>query len=356
MAGSKNRGYIAARFYGMRSRLLKIEDYRRLLTSNDLNSLITNLRGTLTYKKALEEALLLEDPLTAIDSTINNVLSFRMKRILSFSGASYHQGFHLMTLRWDASNIHLAIRAIIEETTFPLNFIPLGHLNRDELLHLTKLSSLDEALIFLESTLNPFATAVRSIIEQDIPLNDLSRIDGIFNYHYNKLISKSLAKINDKKIYAIVKKMINEEREFENTKIILNILGKLSRGTLPSTSNFEKVIIPGKARIKPEEINEAVRNKDINSLQEILRKTTYREIFDKRLLDTTASRGLHQYVEDVERLFYKNQVRKRFKTHSFNLGLAYFWQMLIEARNLRILTHGLGNFTRDEIERRIFYV
>ncbi|MFX0172272.1 MAG: V-type ATPase subunit [Candidatus Hodarchaeota archaeon] len=356
MAGSKNRGYIAARFYGMRSRLLKVDDYQRLLTSTDLSSLITNLRGVLTYKKALEEALLLEDPLTAINSAINNILSLRMKRILSFSGGSYYQGFNLMTLRWETSNIHLAIRAIIEETTFPLNFIPLGHLNRDELLHLTKLSSLDEALTFLESTLNPFATAVRSIIEQDIPLSDLNMIDGIFNYHYNKLISKKLETIKNKKIYAIIKKMINEEREFENTKIILNILGKLSRGKLPSTLNFEKVIIPGKARIKPEEINEAAKNKDINSLREILGRTSYREIFDNRVLDTATSRGLHQYVEEVERLFYKNQVRKRFKTHSFNLGLAYFWQMLIEARNLRILTHGIKNFTRDEIERRMFYV
>jgi len=340
----------------MRSRLLKIDDYQRLLTSTDLNSLITALRGTPTYKKALEETLLLEDPLTAIDSAINNVLSLRMKKILSFSGGSYNQGFHLMTLRWETLNIHLAIRAIIEETTFPLNFIPLGHLNRDELLHLSKLSSLDEALVYLESTLNPFATAIRSIIEQDIPLSNLNVIDGIFNYHYNKLISKKIGNINDKKISAIVKKMINEEQELQNTKLILNVIGKLLRGTLPSASNFERVIIPGKARIKPDEINEAVKNKDINALREILEKTTYREIFNKQFLDTGTSTGLHQYVEDVERLFYKNQVRKRFKTHSFNLGLAYFWQMLIEARNLRILTHGLGNFTREEIERRMFYV
>jgi vacuolar-type H+-ATPase subunit C/Vma6 len=354
LAGSTNSGYIAARIYGMRSRLLKSDDYEELHASTDIASLITNLRGTTTYKQALEEALLLEDPLTAIDSAINNVLSRRMKRILKFTGGDYHKTFKMMSLRWEVSNVHLAIRSIIGKTEFPLNFIPLGPLDIDELIYIAKVPNLTEALRYLESTLNPLATPVRTIIDEDIPPSDLNAIDGVFNQFYQQLMSNQLEKIEDNQIADIMRNMILEEREFENAKFILNLIGKISRGTLLPSTDFNSVIFPGKARIRAEEVEKATRSKDINSLRRILQRTTYREVF-KEVLDIGSSQVLQQNVEEVERLFYANQVRKRFKKPTFNLGLAYFWQMVLEARNLRLITHGVETFTREETSRRMIY-
>lgn len=352
LTGSTNSGYIGARFYGMRSQLLKRDDYERLQASSDFNSFITTLRGITTYKRDLEKSLLLEDPLTAVNTAINIVLSRRMQKILSFTGGDYNQAFQLMNLRWEVSNIHLAIRSIIERTEFPINFIPMGHLDIEELKYLTTVSGLSEALSYLESILSPMAPALRTIIEKNIPSTDLNAIDSVFNQFYQQLMNKGLEKLEDKAIREIMQNLLREEREFENTKYILNLIGKLTRGTISPSIDFNSIIFPGKARIKPDEIEQAAKNRDINSLMDVLQRTSFQSIFSKAIIEKGV---LDQYVEEVERSFYTTQVRKRFKRHTFNLGLAYFWQMSIEARNLRILAHGLENFPREELSRRLFF-
>ncbi len=355
MAGSTNQGYIAARFYGMRSLLLKTDDYRRLLSFTDINSFISDLRNIPTYKSILEDRLLLEDPLSAIDSSINIVLSNRIKKILSFTGGAYHDGFKLLSLRWEISNVQLAIRGILKKVKYHPPFIPLGDLNLSELSYLANRPDLDEALSYLESILSPLAFVVRLLISKNIPPNDFDAIDGIFNQSYQRLITKRLKALKNRRISKIMKKMMKEESELENTKFILNFIGKLSRGKTFVSPDFSSIIFPGKARIKPVEIENAVRNKDIRALYDILLRTSYQEIAKQMIEDIGFSRGIQTYVEEVERLFFQSQIRKRFKRHSFNLGLAYFWQMTIEARNLRILAHGLENFTREEVERRLFF-
>lgn len=355
MAGSTNQGYIAARFYGMRSRLLKNEDYQRLLTSTDIHALISDLRNLPTYKTVLEERLLLEDPLTAIDSAINIVLSERIKKTLRLSGGPFKRGFKLLSLKWELANVQLAIRSILKQIEYQPYFIPLGDLNQNELTYLTNCSDLNEALSYLESILNPLAHVVRQLIDKNVLPNDFETIDGIFNLFYQNQLRKGVKNIKDRKIIPIMKKSVKEEREFQNTKTILNYLGKIARGTTFDVPDFSLMIFPGKAIITPEEIEIAVRNKDVRTLQSILLRTSYKEIIQQMIEETGSSRSMQRYVEEVEKKYYPSQTRKRFLRHSFNLGLAYIWQITTEARNLRILAHGLNNYTQDEISRRLFF-
>jgi len=356
LAATTTQGYIAARFYGMRSRLLTKDNYFRLLSSYDLSSFITDLRDFPIYKTILENRLLLEDPLTAIDSTINIVLSERMKKVIRLSGGAYQRAFKLISFKWELTNIQLAIRSILRTTDFQPYFIPIGDLNQIELLHLANCSDLKEALSYLESILNPLAQVVRQLIEANVSTADLDILDGIFNQFYYNHIKKGIKNIKNRKIRNIIKKALNEEREFENTKTVINFIGRISRGTHFDKLDFSLLIFPGKARIHPEEIELAVKRRDIRSLQLILLRTSYRDIIQRMINEPSMHETLQQYIEEIERIFLSSQTRKRFKRHAFNLGLAYIWQMTVEARNLRILAHGLENFTQSEIERRLFLV
>jgi len=355
LTGSTNQGHIAARFYGMRSRLLKNEDYSRFLAPTDISSYISELRNYSTYKTPLEERLLHEDPLTAIDNTINFVLSERMKKMLRIVGKSYHQGFKLLSLKWELANVQLAIRSILKQTEFQPYFIPLGDLNHTELSFLANCSNLNEALSYLESILNPLALVVRQLIEENVLPNDFEAIDGIFNQFYQDQLRRGLKKIKDRKIKSIMKKSIKQTREFENTKTILNYIGKISRGVSFDLPDFSYLIFPGKSRISPEEVELAVRNKDVRSLQNILLRTSYQPIIKKMVEEMGSPDILQNYVEEVEKHFFGSQTRKRFQGQAFNLGLAFIWQMTMEARNLRILAHGIDNFTKEEIERRLVF-
>ncbi|WP_455143501.1 V-type ATPase subunit [Candidatus Hodarchaeum mangrovi] len=354
MSATTTQGYIAARFYGMRSRLLTKDDYLRLLTSYDLSSFIADLRNFPIYKTILENRLLLEDPLTAVDSTINIVLSERMKKVIHLSGGVYQKAFKLLSFKWELANIQLAIRSILRTADFQPYFIPIGDLNQSELLHLAKCSDLNEALNYLESILNPLAQVVRQLIEANVLPTDLDTVDGIFNQFYYNQIKKGIKNIKNRKIANIMKKTLNEEREFENTKTIINFIGRISRGTALDKLDFSLLIFPGKARILPEEIELAVRKRDIKTLQTILLRTSYRDVIQKMIQEAGMVGTLQIFVEEIEKIFLASQTRKRFKRHAFNLGLGYIWQMTVEARNLRILTHGLENFTQNEIEKRLF--
>ncbi|MHA2218798.1 MAG: V-type ATPase subunit, partial [Candidatus Hodarchaeales archaeon] len=339
MAGSTNQKYIAARFYGMRSRLLKNEDYSRFLTSSNIPSYISELRNYSVYKTPLEERLLTEDSLSAIDNTINFILSERMKKVLRVVGKSYYHGFKLLSLKWELANVQLAIRSILKDTEYEPYFIPLGDLNHTELTFLANCTDLNEALSYLESILNPLAQVVRRLIDKNIPLNDFEAIDGIFNQFYQDQLRRGLKKISNNKISKIMKKFIKQEREFENTKTILNYIGKISRGVSFDVPDFSKIIYSGKSLISPEEIDLAVNNKDIRSLQSVLLRTSYQPIIEKMVEEAGSLNSLQDYVEEVEKHFFGSQTRKRFQGHAFNLGLAFIWQMTMEARNLRILAH-----------------
>jgi vacuolar-type H+-ATPase subunit C/Vma6 len=355
LAGSTNQGYIAARFYGMRSRLLKNEEYLRFLAPTDISSYITELRNYSIYKTPLEERLLHEDPLNAIDNTINFVLSERMKKVLRIAGKSYYQGFKILSLKWELANVQLAIRSILKQAEFHPYFIPLGDLNHAELEFLANCSDLNEALSYLESILNPLAHVVRQLIEKNVLPTDYDVIDGIFNQFYQNQLRLGLKKINNSKIKSIIKKSIKQEREFENTKTILNYIGKISRGVSFYLPDFSYLIFPGKSLISPEEVDLAVRNKDVRSLQNILLRTSYQSIIKKMVEETRSPNILQDYVEEVEKFFFGSQTRKRFQGHAFNLGLAFVWQMTVEARNLRIIAHGFDNFSQAEIKRRLFF-
>ena len=354
MAAITTQGYIAARFHGMRSRLLKKEDYYRLLASYDLYSFISNLRNIPTYKTILENRLLIEDPLTAIDSTINIVLSERMKKVIHLSSGAYQRGFKLISFKWELANIQLAIRSILRHTDFQPYFIPIGDLNQSELLHLTKCSDLNEALRYLESILNPLAQVVRQLIEANVLPTDLEKLDGIFNLFYQNQMKRGIKNIKNRKITPIMRKALKEEREFENTKTIINFIGRISRGIPIDNLNFSLIIFPGKSLIRPEEVELAVKKRDIKSLETILLRTSYQNIIQKMIEEVDTERTLQKFIEEIELKFYTSQTRKRFRRHAFNLGLAYLWQMTLEARNLRIIAHGFENFTPIEIETRLF--
>lgn len=355
MAGSTNQGYIAARFYGMRSRLLKNEDYSQFLTPTDISSFITELRNYSMYKIPLEERLLHENPLTAIDNTINFVLSERMKKLLRIVGKSYHQGFKMLSLKWELANIQLAIRSILKQAEFQPYFIPLGDLNHNELEFLANCADLNEALSYLESILNPLAHVVRQLIEKNVLPTDLEAIDGIFNQFYQDQLRLGLKKIGNRTIKTIMKKSVKQEREFENTKIILNYIGKISRGMSFDIPDFSYLIFPGKSLISPKEVELAVKNKDVRALQNILLRTSYQPVIEKMIEELGRPDVIQNYVEEVEKHFFASQTRKRFQGHAFNMGMSFIWQMTVEARNLRVLAHGIENFTQDEIERRLFF-
>ena len=355
MAGSTNQGYIAARFYGMRSQLLKNNDYKRLLSLADISLYISELRKYPQYKSVLEERLLYDDPLTAVDNAISIILSERMKKVLHLAGGPYHQGFKLLSLKWELANVQLAIRSILRHTDFQLHFLPLGDLNQTELSHLANCANLNEALSYLESILNPYAHVVRELIAENISPSDLNAVDAIFNQFYQNQLRRGLKKIKSRKILNIMKKFVKQEREFENTKTILNYIGKISRGTSFDLPDFSSIIFSGKSLISSEEIELAVRNKDVRALQLVLLRTSYQHIVQKMVEEVGSSGSVQDYVEEVEKHFFASQTRKRFQGHAFNLGLAFIWQMAVEAHNLRILAHGIEIFTQDEIERRVFF-
>jgi vacuolar-type H+-ATPase subunit C/Vma6 len=115
-----------------------------------------------------------------------------------------------------------------------------------------------------------------------------------------------------------MKKFIKQEREFENTKTILNYIGKISRGVSFDVPDFSKIIYSGKSLISPEEIDLAVNNKDIRSLQSVLLRTSYQPIIEKMVEEAGSLNSLQDYVEEVEKHFFGSQPRTRFQ---FRFGL-----------------------------------
>ena len=57
----------------------------------------------------------------------------------------------------------------------------------------------------------------------------------------------------------------------------------------------------------------------------------------------------------IENDFISRQIRRRhFGETDIRLGLGYFWQLMAETRNLRIIVHGIFGFLHHDDIRRHF--
>ncbi|NHJ02589.1 MAG: hypothetical protein EAX86_10665 [Candidatus Heimdallarchaeota archaeon] len=353
MAGISDLGYINARIHGLRSYLLPKSRMESFSDLSSLGELIEELRES-SYREFIQRALISGDQLHAIDVTLNEYLGFIAKKILSITGEEPHEIYSLIFLRWDYTNLKIALRGLTTEVRLDRNLIPYGQLGLDELANIAASSTLQEAYNWLQTYRSPISRAIRPLLEYPF---DLFQLDTALDQSYFLSVIRKLNSLKDQKNAQIALDMIYEEVELRNVLNLFQIMSKMYNNILLPIFDMKKIIFPKRVGASIQFLNELIQNRNIGGILEICKLSSYRHIFEVYPSIPALIEDQDEVTIQIEIQFVKNQIRKAHKGVSdMNLGIAYIWQLFAETRNLRLIAHGIFGFMHpDDIRRYLVF-
>ncbi len=353
MEGISDLGYINARIHGLRSYLLprgRLESFSEIST---LGELIEELRES-SYREFIQKALISGDQLHAIDVAINEYLGFIAKKILSVTGGDPQRIFDLFFLRWDYTNLKIALRGLITEVRLDRNFIPYGKLGLDELATISASTSLQEAYNWLQTYRSVLSRPIRTLLTEPL---DLFLLDTTLDHSYYLYVIENLNILKDRKNASIALDFIYDEIEVKNILNLLQIMSKMHNNILLPLLDIQKLIYPGKKRSSTRILNELIQTRNIGAILEICKLSTYRQLLESYPSITAVVEDQEEVARQIETQFIRDQIKKAHKGVSdIYLGFAYLWQLLAETRNIRLISHGIFGFMHpDDIRRYLIF-
>ncbi|MDI9646081.1 MAG: V-type ATP synthase subunit C [Archaeoglobales archaeon] len=327
--------YIVARTRVMKSRLLKPEDYKKMLNMS-FDEIVRFLEET-EYKKEIDAVAYKYTGPRLLDYALYANLAKTYRKIYQVSFGEVKDLIGEYFARWDLWNIINIIRGkmanvnpeIIEET-----LVPAGQFSEAELKSmLTK--EMGEIVKSLEHT--PYYNVLSKI--GSIPMYKIE--DELYKAYYSKLLKISAERIETKLFLNFIKMEI----DIKNVKTLLRL-----KESGESTEEIIDCIIPGGYELTEDEIRK-------------LASLSYEELL-KSLEDYWFSKALEKFESlseaevNFDRLWIET-IAKRASNYPLSIlpVLQYIVLKKVEVDDLRILGWGKWfNFSNEEIEKQMVII
>ncbi|MCS7121745.1 MAG: V-type ATP synthase subunit C [Archaeoglobaceae archaeon] len=328
--------YIVARTKVMKSRLLKAEDFRKLLNMS-LDE-VTRFLEELEYKKEIDEYAYKYSGPRLLDYALYANLARTYKKILQVSFGEARELLSEYFKRWDVWNIINILRgktAKIEQSRIEETLIPAGELNQD---HLKALLTKDIEEIVKELEATPYGEVVLKIAST--PMNVVE--DELYKLYYKRLISIQ-AKDFETNLFL---NFIRMEIDVRNLKTILRL-----KAEDISAEDILNKIIPGGYELTEDEIRKLV-TLSFEEFVKSLENYWFREVTGK------ISRSLSLAEVSIDRAWIR-AVAKRASNYPLSIlpVLQYIVLKKVEVDNIRIIAWGKWlNMPTEEIESQLVIV
>ena len=306
--------YLATRFRVRKSKLLKREDYEKMLKM-DIYTLIKFLEEKGYVFEGIEE----KNPFELVERGVNINLERELSNILKITQGNAKRVFELYLLRYDIENVKNLLRCKKLESFQESIFICAGRLSRERINSL-KDSPAEEILKTLKFLSEKEAKKLAELFEED----KLMSIENYIDKKYYALIANAVKKL--KKEGEILKKFVKLKLDIIN----LRVLWKLKKSKLSKEEILKLFVISGNISIKeleelysldPEEVYSKIVSKFGEFFKGIDIKSSPEEL-DARL-----------------EVYHLKLVEKFMHTHPLSITplIAYVIMKETEARNIKLI-------------------
>ncbi|HLC99322.1 MAG TPA: ATP synthase A1 subunit C [Candidatus Nanoarchaeia archaeon] len=331
--------YTYARIAAMRSKLIKKDEYNRLMKMK-LNDILRFLQET-EYRKEIDEMAVSYSGIELVELALNKNLVktfLKLKRIAEYGDLRLVMAEYMN--RRDVWNIKTILRGkSINEKEDKIRdlLIPIGELDQKFFDELLKKESVEDVIRSLKLlTKEQAKEAVEFFSERKSLFVIENTLD---NLYYSKSIefSRQMPKQG-----AFFRNFIENEIDVLNIRTIL----KLKKEGMQK-KDIEKFIFYSGARLKKHDLLRLARAEDIDSMMGMLNKMGYekilKDVYDKSKKDITkVELRLNRYLLDrVILLLHQHPL-------SIDVILGYMFAKEIEIRNLRTLIKGRQLGLKDE--------
>ena len=335
--------YTYARVSAMKSKLLRKEDYAKLLKMK-VNEIAKFLQET-EYKKEIDEMAVSFSGIDLIEAGLNRNLTRAFEKLKRISTGNLRLLIEIYLHRKDIMNLKTIFRGKFtkaDDTYIESLLLPVGLLRKEFLFSLIKKETVQDiakALYFID---------LQKEVDAFKKHNNLFEIENkLDRYYYNALLNVTKRIPSQGKLF---RAFLENEIDILNIKTIL----RLKREGM-TAKEIEPYVFFSGARLKKAELLKLIHQPDVGSIITLLRKHGYARLIaegeeklkrEKTLIDIEIN--LNHYLLD------RAVILLRQNPLSIDVILGYMFAKEIEIRNLKTLIKGkqLGldeNFISKEL-------
>lgn len=303
---------INAKLKGMYSKRLKNDDLQDLAKQNNLKSAVAILKNKSSSLNVLSEDADREQ----IEKVLNGEIIYDIEKIVKYLDKNDTQIFNLLISKYEIRCIKRAIKLLYSKNEYDENIKIWTNTIFTDLKGLESIKSIDEFLKIINNT--KYKKILKKYFENKNTEYSIFEIENELDKMYLKSIYNSAG--NNKNL----KKMIGAKIDFTNILWIY----RMKKYYNFSEYKIEKSIIDINYALKKNQILSLVKAKNIEELNEILKKTVYSNISTDDIYELECN--IKKYLHG---LYIKN-----FKSNLLSINCIYSYLNLVELENKDIIS------------------
>lgn len=303
---------INAKLKGMYAKRLKNDDLQDLAKQNNLKSAVAILKNKSSSLNVLSEDADREQ----IEKVLNGEIIYDIEKIVKYLDKNDTQIFNLLISKYEIRCIKKAIKLLYSKNEYDENIKIWTNTIFTDLKGLESIKSIDEFLKIINNT--KYKKILKKYFENKDIEYSIFEIENELDKMYLKSIYNSAG--NNKNL----KKMIGAKIDFTNILWIF----RMKKYYNFSEDKIEKSIIDINYALKKNQILSLVKAKNIEELNEILKKTVYSNIATDDIYELECN--MKKYLHG---LYIKN-----FKSNLLSINCIYSYLNLVELENKDIIS------------------
>ena len=303
---------INAKLKGMYAKRLKNDDLQDLAKQNNLKSAVAILKNKSSSLNVLSEDADREQ----IEKVLNGEIIYDIEKIVKYLDKNDTQIFNLLISKYEIRCIKRAIKLLYSKNESDENIKIWTNTIFTDLKGLESIKSIDEFLKIINNT--KYKKILKKYFENKNTEYSIFEIENELDKMYLKSIYNSAG--NNKNL----KKMIGAKIDFTNILWIY----RMKKYYNFSEDKIEKSIIDINYALKKNQILLLVKAKNIEELNEILKKTVYSNISTDDIYELECN--MKKYLHG---LYIKN-----FKSNLLSINCIYSYLNLVELENKDIIS------------------
>lgn len=303
---------INAKLKGMYAKRLKNDDLQDLAKQNNLKSAVAILKNKSSSLNVLSEDADREQ----IEKVLNGEIIYDIEKIVKYLDKNDTQIFNLLISKYEIRCIKRAIKLLYSKNEYDENIKIWTNTIFTDLKGLESIKNIDEFLKIINNT--KYKKILKKYFENKDTEYSIFEIENELDKMYLKSIYNSAG--NNKNL----KKMIGAKIDFTNILWIY----RMKKYYNFSEDKIEKSIIDINYALKKNQILSLVKAKNIEELNEILKKTVYSNISTDDIYELECN--MKKYLHG---LYIKN-----FKSNLLSINCIYSYLNLVELENKDIIS------------------
>ena len=329
-------GYANARLRGMRSRLLPLAFYERLIDAQDLTQVVKELMETV-YAPDLEAQLVHGRTAAVIDEALKDNMVRVYRKVLTFLHPNARMLLSTLLGRWDVFNIKTILRGAQNHVAFEdmkTSFFPVGYLSSEELESLAKLDDVHAIIDTMATWGLVYALPLRRALPEFTRTNDLAPLELALDRQYAEWCASRLK--GDKPDVDVARRILGMQIDTLNIVMVFRLL----KADVQS-NRVGDYFLDGGLAIRRELYLSLAKLSDVDEVLDVLKNSPYAQALDAASLRYLENASIPVFERALEDLVMRRAIMSGIKDPmGVGVAISYLYGKQNEVTNVRIIVKG----------------